>query len=460
MTIAAHEAAPSGYLAAPSAAARDSQRSRRFVHAALLSCLCLQRFGLLLNQSVLFLSLPVFLALVAWMVITGQAEVTARGLLCLGLFMFWTLLSLEVALLFPDERVQISLSSLGDVLVTYALWAVRPTRRFDAAVTLDIFLFYARLCAVCGIAQFALQFAGLRWFEFSDMFPALSPMLAERHYAFNATIAYGSPILRSNGFFLLEPSMFSQVLALAMCIEFFVKRRHRFLPVYGLAYLVSFSGTGALSLIVAVVIYGTFSTKHLIRIGGFALLSVAAVVLLAWTAPQLFQMFASRATEFQRTGSSAYARYAGQIDVIRPFIQETRALIGYGPGATERSLSFNLGSASPLLKLLIDYGVAGLIAFAALASVVARAGRPIVVILCFVMFQLGGGYLLFSPFVVLMTLLCAWTGEQKGAPGHAALEAEGDRSEADLVSAVRSQDQLRLPEVRHQGGRAHGRLLP
>jgi hypothetical protein len=439
---AAAEAAGPGQTATVAArSAAAAVRSRRFLHLAMLSCLCLQRFGLDLNGSVLFVSLPAFLLLIGWMLATGQATLGTRALVSFGVFAAWTVLSLELALLAPDPRATISLASWGDVLVTYFVWSVRPTDTFDTGATLDVFLFYARLCAVAGIAQFGLQFGGLRWFQFTQMFPPLSPLLVETHYAFNATLAYGSPILRSNGFFLLEPSMFSQLLALAVCVEFFVKRRYRFLPVYGLAYAVSFSGTGLLSLMLALLLYGLSSARNLARVVGLLAIGVVMAAVAAVAMPQVFAAFASRATEFQRPGSSAYARYFGQLDVLRPFIQEARILIGYGPGATERSLSFNLGSASPALKLVIDYGLIGVGAFAVLAGAMARRATPILAILCLVMFQLGGGYLLFSPFVVLMTLLCAWTDRRdepgtKGGVKHEAVEAKGARSEGHLVPAV------------------------
>ncbi|HVY36995.1 MAG TPA: hypothetical protein VHM31_03650 [Polyangia bacterium] len=425
----------------PARAGLAAGRSRRFLHLAMLSCLCLQRFGLDLNGSVLFVSLPAFLLLVGWMLATGQATLGTRPLLGFALFACWTVFSLELALLAPDPRTAISLASWADVLVTYFVWSVRPTKTFDTRATLEVFLLYARLCAVAGIAQFALQFAGIRWFQFTQMLPPLSPLLVETHYAFNATLAYGSPILRSNGFFLLEPSMFSQLLAIAVCVEFFVKRRFRFLPVYGLAYAVSFSGTGLLSLALALLLYGLTSARRLARVAALLAIGVVMAVVAALAMPQVFAAFAARATEFQRTGSSAHARYFGQLDVLRPFIQEARVLFGYGPGATERSLSFNLGSASPALKLVIDYGLVGLVAFSVLATAMVRRATPILAMLCLVMFQLGGGYLLFSPFVVLMTLLCAWSDRddetnEEGGGCHETLDAKSDRSEGDFLPAV------------------------
>ncbi len=425
----------------PARASLAAARSRRFVHLAMLSCLCLQRFGLDLNGSVLFVSLPAFLLLVGWMLATGQATLGTRPLIGFALFACWTVMSLELALLDPDPRTALSLASWADVLVTYFVWSVRPTKTFDTRATLDVFLLYARLCAVAGIAQFALQFVGIRWFQFTQMFPPLSPLLVETHYAFNATLAYGSPILRSNGFFLLEPSMFSQLLAIAVCVEFFVKRRYRFLPVYGLAYAVSFSGTGLLSLALALLLYGLTSARRLARVAALLAIGVVMAAVAAVAMPQVFAAFAARATEFQRTGSSAHARYFGQLDVLRPFIQEARVLFGYGPGATERSLSFNLGSASPALKLVIDYGLVGVVAFSVMAAAMVRRATPILAILCLVMFQLGGGYLLFSPFVVLMTLLCAWTDRhderhEKGGGSRETLDAKSDRSEGDFLPAV------------------------
>ncbi len=57
--------------------------------------------------------------------------------------------------------------------------------------------------------------------------------------------------MRSNGFFLLEPSIFSQLLMLGVVVDIFLRRDWRFLPLYGFAYILTYAGTGLVALVIA-----------------------------------------------------------------------------------------------------------------------------------------------------------------------------------------------------------------
>lgn len=401
---------PHGHTVSAAAARVRARRSRLFVHGGLFTCLILQRFGLNLGGSVVFLSLPVFAGLLIWMLLQGQARIRANALVLYALVAASFLLSAQWAIVFPDPRVQNSLPSLVAILVTYALLTVEPNERFDSSQTIDIFLRYARFLAVLGILQFAVQFAGLRIFAFSTALPALKPILVEHLYAFNPQLSYRSTTLRSNGFFLVEPATFSQLLALAIAVEFFVKRSYKYLPLYLTAYLVSYSGTGLLGLLVALAFYSFTSRRSLQHTLAFAMAAVAVVGLVALAVPAVFEVFARRAHELGSSGSSGYARYVAQFSIIRRFVEEARCLIGYGPGAFERSVYYIEGTGNPAVKLFVDYGLIGLILFATyLPYVVVRSINLIIPILLLVNFQLGGGHLLFTPLIALISLLCIWS---------------------------------------------------
>ena len=128
---------------------------------------------------------------------------------------------------------------------------IGPSARFDRTTVFRLFLAYTRFIAAAGIVQWAVQFIGIRIFSFMVTVPALKPVLVEPQFNFNPILHYGSTILRSNGFFLLEPSMFSQTLVIAVVIDYFILGRVKYLPLYLVAYMLSFSGTGALSLALA-----------------------------------------------------------------------------------------------------------------------------------------------------------------------------------------------------------------
>ena len=61
-------------------------------------------------------------------------------------------------------------------------------------------------------------------------------------------IEYGSEYYKSNGVFMLEPSHFSQILALGVIAELASRRRTTRLAILSLALLTTYSGTGPLLL--------------------------------------------------------------------------------------------------------------------------------------------------------------------------------------------------------------------
>lgn len=390
----------------------DQRRSRLFTHLAFVGCLCLQRFGLIIGSGGIFFCLPLFLVLLGLMLASGYGRIRIVPLALFALFLLEGLVTTLVAVNVPETRYQLNVFSLFSLLSIYLCLLIEPAERFDRSATVDIFLFYARLCATLGIAQYVLQFVGVRIFSFMMTFPALKPILVEPFYNYNPIMSYGSKILRSNGFFFVEPSIFSQILALGMAIEFFIKRQFKYLPLYGAAYLVSFSGTGLLALVVSIGILTISDRRYTSRILLFILSLALLAVIIRLLAPDLFASLAQRAGEGGQSGSSAYARYFAQFDFIGRYTDQTRSLIGFGPGAMERSGFFFKGSGNAILKLFIDYGILGLILFASfLIKSWWRRDIAIISIFSLVNFQLGGGNLLFPPLVILATLLCVWSAD-------------------------------------------------
>jgi len=388
----------------------DARSSRIFIHCALISCILMQRFGLVFGQSIVFFSLPAFAGLLAWMIFTGRATIRSRValyyLICGSCF----LLSALVALVYPDNRTGLSLLSLTAIAINYTLFLIGPNRRFDGREVFKIFIFYCRICAVFGILQYLIQFGGIRIFSFTKTLPFLSPFLVETRFAFNPILHYGSSLLRSNGMFLLEAATFSKLLVWAIAVEFFILKQWKFLPVYAIAYLFSYSGTGLLCLLLTLPIYALFDKRAARPIILFGVAMMILVGVIAVALPQQFASLAGRATEVQSEGSSGYARYIAQFGAIGAVASETRSIIGFGPGATDRASFYTPGSGNAAMKLYIDYGVIGLIAFSAfLVAAVKGHGRALLAILSLVTYQFGGGNLLFSPLIVLMALLCVWS---------------------------------------------------
>jgi hypothetical protein len=403
-------AAPSMPGATMLARPGDARLSRFYVHAVMVMCLLLQRFGLMMGGGALFVSLPLFALLILMMVATGHARLRPRATLLYLLFACVALISTLGALAAPDMRFGISLASLGGVLLTYALAIVGPSERFDRGAVIELFLAYMRALAALGIVQWLVQFAGIRFFSFFVSVPALRPILVETQFNYDPVIAYGSAIRRSNGLLLIEPSIFSQLLVFAIVLDWFVRGRARWLPLYLAAYILSFSGTGALALAVALPFYACLSLRNIGRLGGLLAVGAVAVTIAALAVPDQFASFTSRATEIQYSGSSSYARFIGPFLPVEDVAGEPRILIGYGPGATERYDHHVEGTGNSIAKLILDYGVIGFAAFMAmLVGTLWRRDIALMSLTALANFLLGGGYLLFTPILVLSFLLCIWS---------------------------------------------------
>ena len=281
-------------------------------HAALITALCLQRFGIPFGPATISLSLPVLLVLTLWLILQRRAYVPARSALFFGLFVGWALLSTLAAVVAPDKRVGFGIFSLLELLVLYFPLLIRPRGEFDSLKVQRIFLFYVRLCAVLGIMQFALQFAHIRLFSITERLPSLWHWLLERDYAVISPTKYGSATLRSNGFFLLEPSIFSQVLAIGVLVDVFILGRKGYLPLYAVAYLTTFSGTGLLSLVITLSLIGLTSTRNASRVVVLGLVGCAALTLMALVAPSLFASFVGRTHELQSTQTLSRAVHGAE----------------------------------------------------------------------------------------------------------------------------------------------------
>jgi hypothetical protein len=243
----------------------------------------------------------------------------------------------------------------------------------------------------------------------------MRPILIESQFNFNPTLHYGSSILRSNGFFLIEPSVFSQSLAIAIVLDYFILGRAKYLPLYLVAYLLSVSGTGALTLALAVPFYACLSAKNFGRVAGLAIAGLIGLGLGSVAFPEQVGSLLSRANELSYSGSSGYARFIGPFLPIADFLHEGRVLIGWGPGATERYVYHVEGTGNSIAKLIIDYGLIGIAAFLGMfLGTLWRREYAILSVLALMTFVVGGGYLLFTPMLVLLMLLCIWSGLPAG----------------------------------------------
>lgn len=394
------EAADSGWLTI-----------ERFVGLSFTICLLLQRFALPYGSLEVSVATPLVLLLAAWGVMVGILTIDRRrlgffaGLFACGLIATAVHASYPLAI-----APRTSFNSLIYWLAMTAFAVVRFSAPMDERRFFLLFTTILEIVAVAGIAEFVAQLVGLRLFSFTGLVPP--QYLIEREYDVLAPFP-GTGLFRSNGFFLVEPSVFSQFMAVGAIIEWLLFKRTARLALYLIGLFVSVSGTGWLVLGVFVielaVVTGALGALRALLLAGACVIAFALTSLVM---PGITNVLTERVGEFSLQGSSGNERF------ITPFLVLGRVLdaapwsiiTGIGPGASEQLLVPFFYQLNTPIKITLEYGVPGLIFYMLLLFVAVRTPTqwlltgPLMVLLMFT-----GGYQEFSPilFPVLLTVTVA-----------------------------------------------------
>jgi hypothetical protein len=270
--------------------------------------------------------------------------------------------------------------------------------------------------AVAGALQFAAQFAGLRLFQFTGLLPA--SILYEANYNQVIPIGIGS-LLKSNGFFLVEPSVFSQILALGIIMEVLSGRRPWVLALFAGSLLISFSGTGwiVLASFFATAAVG-MGARGLALAAGMALALALAAGAALLAAPEIITVFNDRASEFAMMGTSAHLRFITPFWLTEEVLARDpqAALLGIGSGASESMQLPWLFNVNTPIKVFLEYGLPALVAYLSLFLLNRRTPvQRALVVPAMVMFLVAGAYQQFPPMLFL-TLLLLCTARLRAAP--------------------------------------------
>ncbi len=252
------------------------------------------------------------------------------------------------------------------------------------------------LIAVAGLLQFAAQFVGLRVFSFAGLLPDW--LLFEQGYNLQIPAGIGD-LLKSNGCFLVEPSVFSQMMTLGLMIEGLTTRRPRNLVLFAAGLLVTFSGTGW-------IVLAAFVVAAPFRLGGSGLGVAAGLLVLL--APDITAAFAGRLDEVMRPGTSGHMRFVTPYWLLGDVIgaDPAAALVGIGSGIAERqTLAYDYDVNTPV-KISVEYGLPALFAYLALFTWSSRtAVQGALLVPVMVLFLFTGGYQQFPPIVFVVLLL-------------------------------------------------------
>ncbi|HEY2781533.1 MAG TPA: hypothetical protein VGI90_12190 [Steroidobacteraceae bacterium] len=280
----------------------------------------------------------------------------------------------------------------------------------DKQRIIKFFLGIVLLFAWCGIAQYCLQFFISPRFLFPiENFTPTGFIVQQFNH--QAAMGYGSHEYRANGVFLLEPSFFSQVLAVAIIAELCTLGRMRRLAVYGLALLVSYSGTGLIVLAVCLPLCLIAQRRWGLLVCGLLVLAVIVPVQLHFHANRLL----SRIGEFDSDQSSAYMRFVGGFRLFDRFLWQDfwRTLFGYGAGSFvsfSSRVHYYAAAEMALFKIVFEFGLVGAAAyFGFLFSCLYYSSAPRLLILAVaITYFLNGIYIPFAHGLALSLLL--WSG--------------------------------------------------
>lgn len=324
-------------------------------------CIFLQRFAVPLGASSQIPAAFVACYVVfAGLLLAGRLVVHVK---LLPLFLL-AITGMTVSLLVSAETA--SIASFFYVLGIYVLYIFRL--RYSRGVfgrILDIFTNLMAICALLGIAQFFLQF--VLGTDLAFPLDTFSPdRLLLDGYNVIIPLEFESAVMKSNGVFFLEPSFFSQFLALAVIIEFVRRQRFHRLLLYAAAMLVCYSGTGIL--LVAVLLPSILAKGKNMGVL-LALLGLICLAALAGSSSDIHAL-TDRIGEFSSTESSGFARFISPYFMIRDFLinSPVNLLFGMGPGAVvrienEASTHAYLAHDATWIKLLLEYGVLAFILF-------------------------------------------------------------------------------------------------
>ena len=314
---------------------------------------------------------------------------------------------------FQILQTDVSWSSMVLLVALHLPYIFAVPGEGDGNRIIKFFIDIVTVFAWLGIAQYALQFVVSARFLFPLENFVPSTFIVQ-HFNKQAALAYGSEVYRANGVFLLEPSFFSQVLAVAIVAELGNLRRITRLVPFGIAILASHSGTGLLLLAVCLPLY-LVSRRHwnLLLIG-----LIALVAIIAFQDLLHLDRFVSRLDEFGSTRSSGFARFVGGFFLFDQYLwgDPWRTLFGYGAGAFA---DYSARSDYPvaemaLFKIVFEFGLAGAAAyFGFLFCCLIASPAPRLLILAVALTYLLNG--IYTPFAHGLALsLVLWNSAPAG----------------------------------------------
>ncbi len=272
--------------------------------------------------------------------------------------------------------------------------------------------------AAIGILQVLVQFAGI-W-SYTDLLRSVVPQnLLFQGYNTSYPIEYGSPVIKANAFVFVEPSVFSQFLALALLSVLSRGKEYWRVAVFAVALVCTVTGTG-------IMVLGFGLMVLAVRRGGLWAVRAAVVLAVAGVAALLSPVgpiLLSRTGEAGQTNSSGSLRFVQPYEYLlsRWSSDPWSILTGLGPGQADRisdAIFAETGlpiSFAGAVKMVLEYGVpasvlAGVFLYVA---VVRRSPAPTVALAAiFLNAVTSSSFLAANIFYVLLPMAVLFVGRR------------------------------------------------
>lgn len=374
------------------------------VTASFLSKLSVPPFGSLgLSLAIPLLCLTSALGLAAGRLVTDAGRLLAY-IAVLGLLWGIQLLRAE-----PFSYASLLLFTM--LHFPYVLQLKRPP---DYEQVLALYQRVALTIAVLGLLQYGIQFliGPALAFPIENFFPEAFKV---SKFNMQGYLEYGSEVYRTNGVFMLEPSFYSQLLAVSVVVEAVTRARPWVLGVLLAGMVVSFSGTGLMLLAACLPCQAIVKRRWDLLAAGVVLVAVAITLAALADSPYL-NVFFKRAGEFTATGSSGFARFVGGFYLFEQFLwpDVMRGLFGFGAGslqAYQAKATWSSGG-NAFFKMIFEFGLVGGLAYFAFIGYVLRQSAAPVMLRVAVGFTylLSGVYIPFSHSLALGLLVWPHAG--------------------------------------------------
>src|SRR5579872_2751837 len=387
----------------------------------LLSAVLFQKIALPGTGGLFPLSLFIFPAATAAAFIVGVLEINTTAFIWYALFVVMGTLS---AALSPSSHV--SVLSLGFLVVAQLPLVFRCVSSETSYPRLIDFLSAVGcLCALIGVLQFVAQF----------VIGVDAAFLLDKHLPENMTVSgynsliplyWSSPVYKSNGVFFLEPSFFSQFLAVAVVAELLAGPRTLRLLVLAAGIVCSYSGTGLTMLALFLPFYFLYHGHSRL----FFVAALVSLVLIFFGDALSIDAFTRRLSEFSDVESSGWARFLSMFRILQEvvFANDLTFVLGRGPGTVQEQFHlFSFNAFDPTWgKVIYEYGLLGaLVYFRFFYLTVCRGPKGLRFAVGYTYLFLGG-YLLNPSILIQVAALVVWLGKSYAAadqPDESGIEA-------------------------------------